>query len=443
MSNTSDTYINAASIPHRSCRIAYTLNNEQPVICTIVSDQPFFYLDYEGDIEEDLQDMDFFEDSDFAGSISSASISSVSSASGGAYDDAMRVEEFFANASSICKPADQIIFDDIPVEKNISELEELLSKSRFAQSLIGFAKEFGTQISYSRFVADAEYDRKDAHIRINPNMPWVDQIILLSRELRRVWQHRNGALIDPVSFYPDHAVLVNRAQVCDLTIMMIRMAWELHLADEKFVWDRIESSSMFDMARSFARESRLDFRNLNNGMSASASFETWFLSDRCLKEDRILIQRMLDDNKSCIFEDEKSSFSVAAQLIRSLGSVPFGKNYLAPYIETIVQDAIFSEVRDRSNANFLWFIKFERSFREAEQELQGVDDLNSHDVRHGDQLKIEKLGENEETAQLLILPESGQTSSRQTQNTAQQRQSGDNIISLAGWSSDRRKSRNS
>ena len=42
-----------------------------------------------------------------------------------------------------------------------------------------------------------------------------------------------------------------------------------------------------------------------------------------------------------------------------------------------MDDAIFNEVRDRSNANFLWFVKFERSFRETEQHLQHSSDLGN------------------------------------------------------------------
>ena len=53
----------------------------------------------------------------------------------------------------------------------------------------------------------------------------------------------------------------------------------------------------------------------------------------------------------------------------ALGKMPFGQNYLAASVGPIMNDPIFTDVRDRSNANFLWFIKFERSFTEAEQEI--------------------------------------------------------------------------
>jgi hypothetical protein len=127
---------------------------------------------------------------------------------------------------------------------------------------------------------------------------------------------------------------------------------------------------MSDLARAFAREAYLDFRTINNGVAAAAVFESWFLSERCRVEDRKLIQQMLADYRGYVFDSESSSRKVSADLIIALGSQPFGKNYLAPYVGTITSDVLFTEVRDRSNANFLWFIKFEKSFRETEQELQ-------------------------------------------------------------------------
>ena len=45
-----------------------------------------------------------------------------------------------------------------------------------------------------------------------------------------------------------------------------------------------------------------------------------------------------------------------------------------------MDDPIFADGRDRSNANFLWFVKFERSFRETEQELQSPETSTSEAV---------------------------------------------------------------
>ena len=47
-----------------ACSVAYTINNSQPVACTIIGEQPLFYMDYESDYIEEEEGL--FEDADFA-----------------------------------------------------------------------------------------------------------------------------------------------------------------------------------------------------------------------------------------------------------------------------------------------------------------------------------------------------------------------------------------
>jgi hypothetical protein len=67
---------------------------------------------------------------------------------------------------------------------------------------------------------------------------------------------------------------------------------------------------------------------------------------------------------------------------------------------------VFSEVRDRSNANFLWFVKFESAFSQAEQELQSgesPDEFSSNNINgqsgHNGQLIEFPVRENQEHSQ--------------------------------------------
>ena len=183
---------------------------------------------------------------------------------------------------------------------------------------------------------------------------------------------------------PDQAILINRAQHADLSISMIRIAWELQLAEYKETWKRIENSSLADLGRAFAREAFVDFRSLNNGAACAAVFEAWFLSERCRYHDKKLIQIMLADYQGHVFGSQQASRNISIDLICSLGEQPFGKNYLSTHAQMILSDPVFTEIRDRSNANFLWFIKFEQSFRETERHLQSSDiktapeDLEGH-----------------------------------------------------------------
>lgn len=356
-------------------RMAYTLNNRQPVVCTLVSDQPYFY------IEEDI-----FEDDDglFSDSFMRECFSELE---GDIADLKHKIESYERLSSEFTQPSDQSFQDflsdsdricgafhaDTDKKAKAEEITDTLRHSRMAQALMGCAEEHGVEIICSNHTKEAVYDRKAGKILINPALSHEDQILLAAKELRRHWQHRRGVLLHPLSFHPDQAILINRAQHADLSISMIRIAWELQLAEYKETWKRIENSSLADLGRAFAREAFVDFRSLNNGAACAAVFEAWFLSERCRYHDKELIQIMLADYQGHVFGSEQASRSISIDLICSLGEQPFGKNYLSTHAQMILSDPVFTDIRDRSNANFLWFIKFERSFRETERHLQSSD----------------------------------------------------------------------
>ena len=348
--------------------MAYTLNNRQPVICTIVADQPYFYME-EQNIESDdellsNQEFEAFENdlADLKKKMDAYERLSKSYER----DPERRLQEFANQARSMCgsisrkeemlQPADKII--------------ATISQSRMAKALLDFAIGNSVYIVESELVASAGYDREGGKILIHPGLDDTAACLLAVRELRRHWQHKKGVLINPLTFHPDQAVLINRALNADLSATMVRTAWEMQLAGDRKGWEYIENSSMSDLGRAFAREAFVDFRSLASGKASSAVFESWFLSERCRHQDKKLIQAMLADHQGYVFTSLEASRSVSIELIMALGEQPFGKNYLAPYAQMIIEDPVFTEVRDRSNANFLWFIKFERSFRETEQALQ-------------------------------------------------------------------------
>ena len=389
----------AAHSKRPPCRVAYTLNNAQPVVCTIIGDQPLFYMDYEytyddaarGDdinldplshemakLKHEIKELERFE---------SAPLREASE----------KLAEFVSDRDAITSTKKKIISEDMDA------LKALLSKSRLAEAYMKFADEHKIEMRYSRQIETAYYDRETGSICINPALGQADQLLLAAQELRRHWQHRQGALIHPLMFHPDNAILINRVQVADLTVSMVRIAWELQLSGEKAAWERIENSSMADLGRAFAREAFLDFRTINNGLAAASVFECWFLSERCRTQDKTLINQMLSDYQGYVFELEQARQAITPTLISALGSMPFGKNYLAEHAMTIIDDAIFTDVRDSSNANFLWFIKFERSFRETEQELQTSSGPAAGDVRSfGTSQKIQD--QPDETAAAQVIP---------------------------------------
>lgn len=370
----------------QACRVAYTINNSQPVACTIIGEQPLFYMDYEGDYID--EEAGIFEDADFAILENELlelkkEINSFDKFSEGFSDGAENSVIKFLDDKEVMFGASH------KKSENIKTLIETLSQSRLADAYMDCAKEYGVEIAYNAQIENGAYDRKNGKILINPTLNEADQILMATQELRRHYQHRQGALIHPLMFHPDNAILVNRAQICDLVVSMIRVAWELQLAGNKDVWARVESSSMADLGRAFAREAYLDFRTINNGEAAAAVFEAWFLSERCRAQDKILIQQMLSDYQGYVFDTDDATQNITPTLMAALGEMPFGKNYLAEHAVTIMNDPIFSDIRDRSNANFLWFIKFERSFRETEHDLQSDSHLTFGNRPDGSKTKTQ------------------------------------------------------
>lgn len=349
--------------PQEECRFAYTINNHQPVRCTWISDQPLFYSDYDGVMDDDsLFDDPILEalEKDIADlRVKTNAYEKIAQEFGESEES--KIGCFVSDASVVSKTSTS--------SDNLEALLTLAHDSRFASQFLSFATLNGVSVRLSNQVLDASYDRTTQTILVRADLDASEQVLLLARELRRMYQHRNGAGLHPLMLHPDFAVLVNRAQTADLITSVVRVAWELHLAGHKDVWARIENSPMSDLGRAFAREAIADFRAINNGMAARAAFESWFLSERCRKADRLLIQQMLADYQGYVFSDNpEASRMIAVDLLRALGKVPFGQNYIESVAQQIIVDPVFTDVRDRSNANFLWFIKFERSFTEAEKE---------------------------------------------------------------------------
>ncbi len=401
MSKKFEEFSNAAAMQNRVCSVSYTLNNNQPVICTYIGDQPLHYMD-----EENIDEEEFFDFSELGfldreikilkDEIDKFDLDVI-------FEDTMQlVQNFAENSESI-----NIDFSLTKKEQKqrIKQIKNILGNSRLAASYLNIAEKHNIEIAMSRQVEKAFYDRSSGSILINPDMDINDQIILISKELRRHWQHRQGVLINPMMFQPENAILVNRAQKADLAVSVIRIAWELQLAGNKDVWERVENSSMADLSRAYAREAFIDFRTVNNGTASAAVFESWFLSERCRAQDKEIIQAMLADYNGYIFENETSSQKVTTELISTLGSMPFGKNYLSSHAYMIMDDPIFTEVRDRSNANFLWFIKFERTFKETEQHLQLESDLSTNDIRHDLLSKKDQSYDNQQGADIIQLLE--------------------------------------
>lgn len=338
----------------RAARIAYTLNNAQPVRCTYISEEPLFYLDQAVTDADDALDFDDDLIIDFT-------------------DAAFPDDSLMSTDQDAARLFTEQFSDEALPATDLKAACDVLRQSRMGAALLEFAEANNIHILTDDQIPMASYDRMTGRLILRPQLDPLTTQMVLVRELRRVWQHRQGALIHPLLFHPDHAIVINRVLNADLMTMVVRVAWELKLAGQADMWTHLEQTSHYDLTRAMKREALADFRALNNGRAAASVFEAWFLSERCRPHDRKLIQQMLSDYQGYVFKagHVETSKMLTQQVISALGAMPYGKNYLTPHAATILADPIFTDIRDRSSANFLWFIKFEQSFRQTERDLQG------------------------------------------------------------------------
>lgn len=258
---------------------------------------------------------------------------------------------------------------------SLAQLTGTLLFSRTAAALHAELEKDGLSIVYDAQTPLSQYYPRDTRagarhlITLNPNHPKGDLLNLLARELRRAWQHAKGALVNPLSFEPDEAILVNRAQQADVLMMAIKMAWELRLVGENEAWDYLVGSPMADVSRMLEGKASTDFRTLNNGEAARATYDQFFEGPRTKLHDKRIIHQMLLDETGYIKSREQRP-RVSMDLFQRLGQLPNGRNYLSMgKQQRMPTDPMYATVEDRANANFLWFIKFERSFQEKELQM--------------------------------------------------------------------------
>ena len=334
--------------------VAFTLGDTQTVRSTYIAHDPFFFMDVdEATLEEELLN-------ELEGSYGHYEV----------IEDEARDSNFLDILINFDENLDVLQGETECPSISFEEIRDMLLSSRFASALLEFADSNHIEFIECPHISGVEYNRCENVILFQPILTRMELLRGTICALREAWQNYQGALLQPVALYPDHAVFIHRAQKADLATALLRTAWELDLAGHHDLWMELENGSMRDFTHAFGREASTDFRSLNNGRAAFSVFETWFLSDRSRNADNKLIQKLLSDYTGHQFEDEDMSQLVVVDLVKALGEMPYGKNYLAGHIPNLLIDPIFNEVRERSTANFLWFIKFEKTFSEVEQSLQ-------------------------------------------------------------------------
>ncbi len=250
----------------------------------------------------------------------------------------------------------------------IEDLKKIILKSRTGEAMLCAATDLEIYYDAQTTVSQLYLLEDKAVITLNPNNPKGTLINTLVRELRRVWQHNHKALVNPMSYEPDVAILVNRAQQSDVLVTAIKVAWELKFVEEDDAWDFLSASSFSGMTRSFEITAQKDFRSLNNGEASREAYDKFFKENGSKIYDKKIIHQMLLDDKGYMKNPAKKP-NADLDLFSNLGDMPNSSNYLTSKGRDLPNEDTYSKVGDRSNANFLWFIKFERSFQEKEIEM--------------------------------------------------------------------------
>ena len=171
---------------------------------------------------------------------------------------------------------------------------------------------------------------------------------------------------NPVHAYQiESLILYHRLIEADSLYWMFRWSWEkLLTGDEAPI--ALYRSIYDELAVAGTREAMGDFRSLKSGKCGQAVTETWFLTELCRAIDTRTIRGVLADYSHHKWVDELP-FEAALNIAELKGEV----NYLSKVLRMMMVDPVFTEVRSRQDANFVWFLKFEGSFQEAENRSDG------------------------------------------------------------------------
>lgn len=276
----------------------------------------------------------------------------------------------------------------------LDALMSMLERSDLASSLLHGHSGKKVQLIQDKQIFGVTFVKDKNLIAFNPQMTLGEAVCGVVRELRRAWLASDGDILYPLAYSPEDAILLNRILEADANTISVWVAWELKLQGHSEAWAYALSSNEALMAKSFAAAARQDFRRLSNGYAAKSAFDAWFKSGIDRYHDRAVIQDMLADERGYVFSTEKTPIVITSSLLDFIGEVPGDKNYMNAVGEKPMPGTSFAAVNDRSNANFLWFVKFERSFQETEKELISKE---KEDATHNE--KIERKHRAQKSAQ--------------------------------------------
>lgn len=297
---------------------SYTINGYQPVLCTYIGDQPMFYSNV-------IPDDDSPHDE-------SSSLSTQE-----------KMEQFKENCISL-----QVI-EDSPISF------EFVHLSRFLQNMHSYLID-----NKVKFLKE-NYFFKSLYVKETNTIHYTNDRLSLIDAIRDAYLQLTTEILNPLSFYNiDHAIGYNRTLWIDKKICRHRVAYEMKLSGDSSLNDELNTGMEKFHFEDFVEG---DFRNLNNGSAMRNSFYSHIpLTGAFKQEDLRIIRAYLGMYE---FPSKQYSDEEFAKMIRNIGKVPYGTDYLDKYHSGSV--SLLCRVEDRSLSNYAWFIKFEQSFRDYEK----------------------------------------------------------------------------
>lgn len=267
-------------------------------------------------------------------------------------------------------------FQRVDADLNIQTLIDFLKDSATARTMLFTRHEdLRTEIAFDDQTIVSQFYPEQNTITLNPDRPVAELACVLVKEMRRAYQFQSGNLHNPMNFAPDDAILINRAQQADALMMAIRVAWELKLLGQNQMWEFMTAAPFSDVTRTFEIHAQNDFRTLNDGRASRAAYDKWFDDHRTKIHDKRVIHQMLLEDTRYAEQRRDQITPLTEQMLFNMASVPGGKNYMSLKGHRAPMHAEYMDVEDRSNANFLWFVKFERNFQEKETEMMMEESL--------------------------------------------------------------------
>ena len=153
----------------RPCLMAYTLNNSQPVICTLVADQPYFYMDEAQIADDDILGLDEIENFEKEIADIKRKIDAYDRLST-AYERAPQrtFETFQLEAINICEKKIETTAETS--QNTVDAVIENISQSRMGKSLLEFAQAHNVYLIETSHEESARYDADQSAIYFNPNI---------------------------------------------------------------------------------------------------------------------------------------------------------------------------------------------------------------------------------------------------------------------------------